>query len=87
MPARLDYTVTLTRPDGAVVTTIIIPVLQESATAGGNASSRLDFTGTFSERTNAERGLRSDLRGLEHTACADANDRAIEAAINATQGN
>ena len=90
MPTHLDYTLTLTRPDGSVVKTIIIPVLQESADAGGNASSRLDLSGTFSEQRNAEQTLRGNLRGLEHAACADANDRAIAAcqdAANTAEGN
>jgi len=80
-PTHLDYTVTLTRPDVSVVTNLVIPVLQESATADGNASSRLDF-GIEIEDFYAERNLRSDLSGLEHVACMDANDRAIETARN-----
>lgn len=80
-PTHLDYTVTLTRPDGSVVKTLVIPVLQESADAGGNASSRLDFgIEDFTALRHAERQFRSDLSGLEHAACGDANDRAIEVA-------
>ena len=80
---RLDYLVTLTRPDGSVVETLTIPVLQETADAAGNASSRLEFAGSLTERRYAEQGLRSDLKGLESVACGDANDRAIEACQDA----
>jgi hypothetical protein len=77
-PTHLEYTVTLTRQDGSVVTSLVIPVLQESATADGSASSRLDFgIEDFTALRYAERNLRSDLSGLEHAACNDANERAI----------
>ena len=89
-PTHLDYTVTLTRPDGSVVKTITVPVLQETADAAGNASSRLEFAGSRTERRYAEQGLRSDLKGLESVACMDANDRAVAAcqdAANTAEGN
>jgi hypothetical protein len=80
-PTHLNYRVTLTRPDGSVVKTITVPVLQESADAEGNASSRLDFGSEICYdhrlQVHLERRLRSDLSGLENTACQDANERAI----------
>ena len=86
---NLAYTVTLTRPDGTVVKSIEIPVLQETADASGNASSRLDFTSItdFTERHYAEVGLRNTLRGLGDAACGDANDVAIAAAKAAVEGS
>lgn len=81
---HLDYRVTLTRPDGSVVKTLTVPVLQESADAEGNASSRLDFgIEDFNGTVHAERQFRSDLKGLENAACQDANERAIATAREA----
>ena len=77
-PTHLDYRVTLTRPDGSVVKTLTVPVLQESADAEGNASSRLDFgIEDFTALRHAEQALTTDLKGLENAACQDANERAI----------
>jgi dihydroorotase-like cyclic amidohydrolase len=86
MPELLEYIVTLTHPDGAVVTELEIPVLQEHADASGSAGSRLCFTDedalseTFRTTRQGETALRLGLSGLEHDACHHANQRAIAAA-------
>ena len=85
MGQRLGYTVTLTDPDGAVVQTLTIPVLQEHAGEDGSASARIHFEGAFNEVVNAERHLRDSLKRLEQAACFDANARAV-AALRAAAG-
>ncbi len=71
-PTRLDYTVTLTRPDGSVVKTITIPVTT-LVSGSNNVSSRLNLP------YNAEQALRANITGLASVVCWDANDRAIAA--------
>jgi len=90
MTDTIRYTVTLTHPDGTVVTELVIPVLQEQADATGNASSRLHFAAdadvsAFQALRRGETALRRGLAALEHDACTDANTRAVTTARVAEQ--